>query len=57
METITLSQAARKAADNLPCLHSDIIKINTGKLQGNVSFLVSKIREILSSLDYPKHNP
>ena len=51
MENKQLTKAAKKAADNSTCLHSDSFKINTGKSQGNESVLVAQLREKLYSLE------
>ena len=45
METKPLTKEARKAADNLSCLHSDCFIINIEKLQVNESVLVVKLRK------------
>ena len=48
---LKLAKAARKAADNSTCLHSDSFEVNTGKSQGNESVLVAQLREKLSSFE------
>ena len=50
MESKKLAKAARKATDNSTYLHSDIFKINRGKLQGNESFLVAQPQQKKASL-------